>query len=64
MDIVSKLGGIGATITIVLKILAPLLVLKFMTAFAQLILRKAEQKIRILRLKDIIKYLVQLNEKV
>lgn len=64
MDMVSKLGGIGATLQIVLKIVAPIFVLKFMTSFALLIMRKAEQKIRILRLKDIVKYLDQLNEKV
>ena len=57
MDIVSKFGGIGATFQIFLKVGTPFFALKFMTSFAMLIMRKAAQKIRILRLKDIKKYL-------
>jgi len=64
VDVISKLGGIGATIKLVITMIAPLMVLKFMVAFAQIILRKAAQKVRIFRIKDIKKSIKTIREKI
>ena len=64
MDIVSKLGGLGATIKMILAFVAPIMVLKFMVTFAQIILRKAGQKVRIFRIKDIMKQRKVIIEKI
>jgi len=64
VDVISKLGGIGATIKLVITMIAPLMVLKFMVAFAQIILRKASQKVRIFRIKDIKKSIKTIREKI
>ena len=53
LDIVSALGGIGATIKIILGALLPVLTLRYMMEFASILRRKAEQKIRVFKLKDI-----------
>ena len=55
MDIVSNLGGLGATIKLTSQFITPILVLKFMVTFAKIVIRKAAQKVRIYRIKDIIK---------
>lgn len=64
MDIVSKLGGLGATIKMILAFVAPIMVLKFMVTFASIILRKAGQKVRIFRIKDIMKQRKVIIEKI
>lgn len=64
LDIVSKLGGIGATIKITLSVLAPFLILKYMFRFAEILLRKSNQRIRIFKLKDIKKALPEIRERV
>lgn len=58
----SKIGGIGATINIIAAAIGPPMVLKFMVAFANIILRKARQKIAIFRIKDIKKGLKKIRE--
>jgi len=55
VDIISQLGGIGATVKIVLAVLGPLVILQFMYEFSHIILRQAHQKIRVFRIKDILK---------
>ena len=52
-DVISKIGGIGATIKIFLVILGPIMVFKFMFVFAKILQRKSMQKVRIFRIKDI-----------
>ena len=53
VDVVSQIGGISATIKVVMGILAPFMIFKFMFMFARILKRKSRQKIRIFRLKDI-----------
>lgn len=53
LDIISALGGIGATVKLVFESAAPLLVLKFMYEFANMMTRKATQKTRICKIKEI-----------
>lgn len=53
LDVVSQLGGLWSTIKLLMRILLPFMILKFMFAFAQMIQRKATQKVRITRIKDI-----------
>lgn len=53
LDVVSQLGGLWSTIKLLMRIALPLMVLKFMFAFAQMIQRKATQKVRLTRIKDI-----------
>lgn len=64
IDVLSKIGGIGATIKIALSVITPFLVLKFMIAFAQIIIRKSEQRMRIFIIKDILKAIPVIKERI
>lgn len=64
VDVISQLGGLGATFKLILGAIAPLMILKFMQAFGMIILRKAQQKVRIFRLKDITKHIKTINKRI
>ena len=51
LDVVSQLGGIGATLKIVMGFFAPYIVLNFMVEFAKLLERKADHKVNLLKIK-------------
>lgn len=67
LDVVSQLGGIGATLNIVLGFFGPYIVLKFMVEFAKLLTRKAHHKVNLIKIKQIQdqrEYIIQkINEK-
>lgn len=64
LDIVSQLGGIGATIKIVLTSATPLIILKFMSEFVGMLKRQANQRVRLMRLKDIKSNRHEIEEKI
>jgi len=51
LDVISQLGGIGATLNIVLGALAPYVILGFMVEFAKLLTRKANHKVNLIIIK-------------
>ena len=64
LDILSALGGISATIKIGLGALVPLLTFKYMVEFSNIQSRKAEHQIRIMKLKDIMKNLKEIRDRI
>ena len=51
LDIIAALGGIGATVKLVFESAGPLLVLKFMYEFANMMTRKSAQKLRVFKIR-------------
>lgn len=64
LDVFAEVGGLWATIKLLIKMLLPWMILKFMFAFAQIIRRKANQKVKISRIKDIKNQTKLIREKI
>ena len=64
LDVLSAIGGLGNAIKIALGALVPFLTLRFMVEFSSIHQRKAKQKIRIFKLKDIVNNLKELRKKI
>lgn len=62
LDIIAALGGIGATVKLMLESAAPLLVLKFMYEFANMMTRKSIQKLRIFKIREIYKNFAEMKK--
>lgn len=62
LDIIAALGGIAATIKLVFESAAPLFVLKFMYEFANMMTRKAQQKLRVFKIREMFKSYDEMKE--
>ena len=62
LDIIAALGGIGATVKLVFESAGPLLVLKFMYEFANMMTRKSAQKLRVFKIREIFKNYAEIKK--
>lgn len=64
LDILARIGGLWAAFKIILAIFLPFMILIFMFSLGDIIIRKAQQKLRIMQLKELQKNFGKIKESI
>lgn len=64
LDILARIGGLWAAFKIILAIFLPFMILIFMFSLGDIIIRKAQQKLRIMQLKELQKNFGKIEESI